>query len=125
MTRRLALASLLALLTISLAACATSSGGDRPASGRSVANAVPAGIPLAKVQLGMNDAQVRRILGDPANSTAYMTGKMFIPFYFGPDTHRADWIYEGVGRVVFSRNRWSGSLKVIRVVYEPTETAGN
>jgi hypothetical protein len=72
----------------------------------------------------MNDAQVRKVMGEPDDSTAYMTGKMFIPFYFGPDTHRADWIYHRHGRVVFSRNRWSGGLKVISVIYAPAETAG-
>jgi hypothetical protein len=33
-------------------------------------------------------------------------------------------MYKGQGRVVFSRNRYSGSLKVVRVTYNPDE-AGN
>ena len=69
----------------------------------------------------MNDAEVRKILGDPDNSNAYMTGKNWIPFYYGPDTHRSDWMYKGKGRVVFSRNRYSGALKVIQVLYNPAE----
>ena len=124
MTRRFALALLLALVTVSFVACATSSDGNRSTSKTTASTGPPPGTPLAKVKLGMNDAQVRRVLGDPTDSNAYMTGKAFIPFYFGPDTHRAEWIYEKMGRVVFSRNRWSGALKVIRVQYKPTETAG-
>jgi len=30
-------------------------------------------------------------------------------------------MYNGKGRVVFSRNRYSGSLKVVRVIYNPDE----
>ena len=29
-----------------------------------------------------------------------------------------------MGRVVYSRNRYSGTLKVIRILYDPNETAG-
>ena len=81
----------------------------------------PASSKLAKVQAGMNDAEVRKIMGDPDNANAYMTGKAWIPFYYGPDTYRSDWMYKGQGRVVFSRNQWSGALKVIRVMYNPKE----
>jgi hypothetical protein len=83
----------------------------------------PPGSPLAKVQVGMSDTEVRKILGDPDNANGYMTGKQFIPWYFGPDTSRTDWLYKGKGRVVFSRNRWSGNLAVVRVDYNPNETA--
>jgi len=69
----------------------------------------------------MNDTEVRNIMGDASNANMYMTGKAFIPFYYGPDTHRTDWMYNGKGRVVFSRNRWSGALKVINVIYNPAE----
>ena len=80
-----------------------------------------AGSPLSKVTVGMNDAEVRKVLGDPDNANAYMTGKAWIPFYYGPDTHRTDWMYKGKGRVVFSRNRWSGALKVVRVMANANE----
>jgi hypothetical protein len=30
-------------------------------------------------------------------------------------------MYKGVGRVVFSRNRYSGALKVIRLLHNPDE----
>ena len=50
-----------------------------------------------------------------------MTGKAWIPFYFGPDATRTDWMYKGQGRVVFSRNKYSGALKVIRILYNPAE----
>jgi hypothetical protein len=107
-------------------ACASGGGGNASDSSATPAEKsqysdAPAGSPLAKVELGMNDAEVRKILGDPDDSNAYMTGKAWIPFYYGPDTHRSDWMYKSQGRVVFSRNRWSGSMKVIRVLYNPNE----
>lgn len=111
--------SVVMVLLMGLMACA-SDGGDAPPPESSY-SAPPAGSALSKVEPGMNDAEVRKILGDPDDANAYMTGKAWIPFYFGPDTHRSDWMYKGVGRVVFSRNRWSGGLKVIEVKYNPKE----
>jgi hypothetical protein len=118
---------LLPLASLATAGCAGSGGstekarGDAPAKASPQAAAPPGDSALAKVTLGMTDAQVRKEIGDPDNTTAYMTGKAWIPFYYGPDTHRADWIYHGKGRVVFSRNRWSGGLKAIDVRYDPSE----
>jgi hypothetical protein len=96
----------------------TSAGGESYPAGYS---APPASSKLAKVQPDMNDIEVRKIMGEPDDANAYMTGKAWIPFYYGPDTARTDWMYKGQGRVVFSRNRYSGGLKVIRVLYNPNE----
>jgi hypothetical protein len=82
----------------------------------------PPGSRLAKVQLGMDDSQVRQIMGEPTGMNSYVTGKAFIPYYYGTDTSRMDWKYKGEGRVVFSRNAYSGHLKVVRVDYDPHET---
>jgi outer membrane protein assembly factor BamE (lipoprotein component of BamABCDE complex) len=100
------------LLSLSLPACSGSAGSSKFTPARS-------GSKLARVKDGMSDNDVRRILGNPSQTRPYMTGKGWIPFYYGPDTHRTDWIYNKVGRVVFSRNRWSGGLKVIAVSSEP------
>jgi hypothetical protein len=121
---------LLAFVIAALCACASGSGGgeaaDSPRAEAAAAKGIapPPDSPLAKVQLGMTDLQVRKILGDPDNANAYMTGKSWIPFYFGTDASRSDWMYKGMGRVVFSRNQYSGALKVIRIDYNPNETAG-
>lgn len=119
---------ILVLIAVSAAwiGCAAGGGGSAPAqtSGSAAASNysdAPAGSALAAIELGWTDAQVRKVLGEPDNSNAYMTGKNWIPFYFGPDTHRTDWMYKGKGRVVFSRNRHSGGLKVIRVLHNPNE----
>lgn len=82
-------------------------------------NPAPAGSPLAKISNGMADTDVRRILGEPSSSKSYQTGKQWIPYYYGPDTARTEYIYKGLGRITLTRNRYSGGLSVIRVDYDP------
>ncbi|TFG94403.1 MAG: hypothetical protein E4H11_06840 [Myxococcales bacterium] len=119
-------------LLIGLGACASGGGGGSepaatPSSGSAAAAkppkgvAAPAGSKLAKVAVGMKPEQVKEIMGDPTSQTTYMTGKAFMPWYFGP-THQTDWKYKGVGRVVFVNNRWSGQIQsVTRIDYDPAE----
>jgi hypothetical protein len=130
------------LLTIAFAfavnaACASKSGGgakeqstapkaEQPAKKEEAKAAkgvpAPAGSPFSKVSAGMSDTEVRKILGEPDDSNGYITGKSFIPWYYGSDTSRSDWVYNGKGRIVFSRNRYSGTLKVVEVLYNPSES---
>ncbi len=121
MTRILTLTFLMLALALSTACASGGGGGGDETQAKPMADAVPPNSPLAKIKLGMNDNDVRKILGEPDNSNAYMTGKAFIPYYYGSDTARSDWMYKGVGRVVFSRNRYSGALKVIRLIHNPDE----
>jgi uncharacterized protein YgiM (DUF1202 family) len=81
----------------------------------------PAGSKLAQVDLGMSEAEVTNILGEPTSRDNYQTGKAWIPYYYGSDTSRLDYKYENLGVVVFGRNRYSGKTRVIRVDYDPNE----
>jgi hypothetical protein len=143
---RLVLATTTALL-VALAGCASQGGGsaatDKPAAKQTAQTAKPAaaqtakpaaaktakaadaappkGTRLANIALGMTDLDVRKAIGEPDSAKNYMTGKAWIPFYWGPDVARTDWMYKGQGRVVFSRNRYTGGLKVIRVTYDPSQ----
>ena len=84
--------------------------------------APPAGHPLAKVAMNMAPSQVQEVMGTPTNQKSYITGKMFIPWYFGSDSgSRVEYAYKGQGRVVFAVNRWSGQQNVVRVDYDPNE----
>lgn len=114
-------ATLLVLLFASALACASGGRGSEPPTSAESPSPPPPGSPMARVESGMTDAQVRSILGAPDEVRTYVTGKNFIPFYYGGDTSRSDWIYQGQGRVVFSRNRWSGGLNVVNVIYQPDE----
>jgi hypothetical protein len=80
---------------------------------------IPAESPLAEIEIGMDFQEVRRILGEPDDRLDRTTSRAWIPFYAGPGAYLRDWIYEGRGRVVFSRH--GGSLEVVDVVYDPAQ----
>src|SRR5262245_3963338 len=82
---------------------------------------IPKGHVFEKVKYDMTDAQVKQILGAPTSTQAYVSGKHFIPYYYGTEGSREAWSYKGKGQIVFSRNRWNGNLTVIEVVYDPKQ----
>lgn len=88
---------------------------SEPAAKPAPAN-IPAGSPLAKVKMGMQRAQVDDLIGEPTSTRVFPSGKSFIPFYYGPDTHRTAGFYKGIGRIVFS-----GANIVVEIEYDPTE----
>ena len=88
---------------------------SEPAAKKAPAN-IPAGSPLAKVKMGMPQSQVYDLIGQPTSTRVFPSGKSFIPFYYGPDTHRKGAFFKGLGRVVFS-----GADQVVEIEYDPTE----
>jgi len=60
------------------------------------------GSKFTKLQIGMPMKQVTDLIGQPTDQGAYVTGKAFIPFYFGSDKHRYETIYKGQGRLIFA-----------------------
>ena len=64
---------------------------------------VPApGSRFAQLQIGMPMRQVTDILGPPTDEGSYITGKAFIPFYYGSDRYRYELVYKGQGRLIFA-----------------------
>lgn len=57
---------------------------------------------FTKLQIGMSARQVTDLVGQPTDQGAYVTGKAFIPFYFGSDRHRFEMTYKGQGRLIFA-----------------------
>ena len=57
---------------------------------------------FSKLQIGMPMKQVTDLIGQPTDQGAYITGKAFIPFYFGSDRNRFEMVYKGQGRLVFA-----------------------
>ena len=88
---------------------------SEPAAKQAPTN-IPASSPLAKVKMGMQRDQVYDLIGEPTSTRVFPSGKSFIPFYYGPDTHRTAGFYKGIGRVVFS-----GANIVVEIEYDPTE----
>ena len=128
MSRRTIVASALVLV---FAATPFSAGAHRASEPAAVPGAmktaepaaapIPANHPFAKITNGMNEIDVRKVLGEPTSSKDYMTGKAFLPWNFGRDTSRQEWTYKGKGLITFSRNAATGSLKVIKVTYDPSK----
>jgi hypothetical protein len=60
------------------------------------------GSKFTQLQIGMPMRQVMDLAGQPSDQGAYVTGKAWIPFYFGSDRYRHELIYKGMGRLIFA-----------------------
>ncbi|MBL4831058.1 MAG: outer membrane protein assembly factor BamE [Aliivibrio sp.] len=88
---------------------------------------IPEKSKFAKIEKGMSMNQVVELIGSPSDTTSYMTGKSFIPFYFGTDAARKEALYKGEGRIVFTGGTGFGfnKFKVYQIIYNPKETGYN
>lgn len=126
MTRSVALL-LSGCLVLGAVACAKREPAPAPAKapaggGGPAATPPPAGSPLSAIHEGMRPEDVQKILGVPESIRPYITGKAFIPFYYGRDRTRTGYYYKGKGRVVFSGDGgFSTNSRVVRVEYDPSE----
>jgi hypothetical protein len=78
---------------------------------------------FAKLQIGMPMRQVVDLAGPPTDQGAYVTGKAFIPFYFGADRHRFEMTYKGAGRLIFAGGSIGdySSGNLIWIIHNPNE----
>jgi hypothetical protein len=60
------------------------------------------GSKFSNLKIGMSRAEVYSIVGNPTDQGAYVTGKAWIPFYFGSDRYRYEAAYKGMGRLIFA-----------------------
>lgn len=77
-----------------------------------------------KLQIGMSMRQATDLAGQPTDQGAYMTGRAWIPFYFGSDRHRFEMVYKGQGRLIFaggSLGDFSGG-NLIWIIHNATES---
>jgi hypothetical protein len=78
-----------------------------------------------QLKIGMSSGQVMGIMGQPTDQGAHITGKAFIPFYFGSDRYRYEVVYKGVGRLLFAGGAgwgWDGSQHLIWIIHSAAET---
>jgi outer membrane protein assembly factor BamE (lipoprotein component of BamABCDE complex) len=123
--QRSILAAIAALgLAFVLASCAAEKSSTTPAAeAEAFVNAAPAGTPMSKIKAGMTAQEVVTILGSPQAQGQYITGKAFIPFYYGDDVKRNALYYKGQGRVIITGGNvfGGGGGNVVAVEYDPTE----
>ncbi len=101
----------------------TDSASSEPAKEEAkAAIPIPADSPFAKIQLGMGMDEVYALIGRPTDTGHHMTGKQFIPYYYGGDTQRTEAFYKGQGTIVFSpNNHWTQHMGVIEINYDPNQ----
>lgn len=68
----------------------------------SVIGKLAPGSKFGQLKIGMGMKQATDLAGPPTDQGAYVTGKAFIPFYFGGDRNRFEMAYKGWGRLVFA-----------------------
>lgn len=82
-----------------------------------------AGSRFTRLTIGMGMRQVTDIAGQPTDQGAYVTGKAWIPFYFGSDRYRHELVYKGQGRLIFaggSAGDWSNG-HLIWIIHNAAE----
>jgi hypothetical protein len=57
---------------------------------------------FTRLTIGMDMRQVVDLVGQPTDQGTYITGKAFIPFYFGSDRYRWEMVFKGQGRLIFA-----------------------
>jgi hypothetical protein len=78
---------------------------------------------FAKLRIGMKQREVEGLIGRPDDEDSHITGKAFIPFFFGGDTHRLEAFYKGEGQLTYSPEHWGGNPNVlIRIAVDPSES---
>lgn len=123
---QLSLCVLIGMIT----ACASSSNKtNNPSSSpkeQQIIGNIPAGSAFSKLKIGMSSKQTHDLIGEPTDTSNYMTGKMFIPFYFGDDAMRLEELYKGQGRITFTGVGIGGlNYNIYRIEYDPSEDGYN
>ena len=81
-----------------------------------------AGSKFTQVQIGMPLKQVTDIVGTPTDQGAYVTGKAFIPFFFGSDRYRHEVVYKGQGRLIFAGSSgFDSNAHLIWIIHSANE----
>lgn len=78
---------------------------------------------IAIASVGMSQSELMARAGPPTSTTAYITGKSFIPFNFrGKDSVRSMLLYKNQGYVVVSNSSaYTSNANVIEVVIDTSE----
>jgi hypothetical protein len=81
------------------------------------------GSKFTRLQIGMPMKQITDLIGHPSDQGAYVTGKAFIPFFFGSDTHRFEMVYKGQGRLILAGGSFGdmGGGHLIWIIHNASE----
>lgn len=105
----------------------TSSGG-RTVKGRdgwegSISGSPWNGAKFSRLEIGMSYKQVLNLIGPPTDQYAHVTGKAWIPFYYGSGRYEHKLLYKGQGRLVFAGDAgFSSNAHLIGIEYNRGES---
>ena len=78
---------------------------------------------FAKLYIGMSQRQAEDLVGRGTDTDSHITGKQFIPFYFGGDQYRVVNYYKNEGQLEFAPRSFMGQANtLVRIVNNPTES---
>ncbi len=130
--------SMALLAALALSACAQGTGGAPAASASSspagtkvigvngmegeVDGTIRPGSKFSRVRIGMGSTEAESIIGKPNDTAGHITGKAFIPFYFGGDTSEVEAFYKGEGQLTYAHQSiGSTNLVLVRIIVDPSE----
>lgn len=76
---------------------------------------------FSKLEIGMGQREVADLAGPYSYMTSKVTGKMWIPFFFGSGRMQMTLYYKNVGRLVFSDGVFSSAAGLVGIEYDPSE----
>lgn len=80
------------------------------------------GSKFSRVSIGMPMRQVEDLIGPPTDTAGHITGKAFIPFYFGGDTSMMEAFYKGEGQLSYvPANFGNSAMRLERIIVDPNE----
>jgi hypothetical protein len=125
--RTIALSALLVL-----GACANSGGGGPPVAATTtpagtkvtgvngasgdINGTIRPGSKFSRIRIGMGSGEVESLIGPPTDTASHITGKAFIPFYFGGDSSQTEKFYKGEGQLTYSPQSIGSSLLVLTAI---------
>jgi hypothetical protein len=81
------------------------------------------GSKFTQLKIGMSAKQAMDIVGQPTDQGAYITGKAWIPFYFGSDRYRYEMAYKGQGRLIFAGSSgFDSNAHLIWIIHAASDT---
>lgn len=98
------------------ASASTSNGKTREVKGINDWSGQIIGTPVkgkfSGLKIGMGVNEVISVAGAPTDTRSHITGKAWIPFYFGSGRYETVFYYKGVGRLTFSGGAGAYSIGV-------------
>ena len=92
--------------------------GERDWEGEISGIPASANAPFTRLRIGMSRQQVIDLVGQPTDQGIYVTGKAWIPWYFGSDRTRWEFAYRQKGRLIFAQNSgWGTDYYLIWVIH--------